>query len=60
MDSLESLSTPILRSECMKKGIHYPSGIPLHAACKHELIDALRSPEYVEAFRLGLIGSDAS
>lgn len=56
-DLLDSLSREELAALCMQRGISYPGGSPLSAACKHELVDALRSPAYVEAFRLGLIGS---
>ena len=56
-DLLESLTREELAALCMQRGISYPNGTPLHSCCKHELIDALRSPEYVEAYRLGLIGS---
>lgn len=57
-DSLDTLDTEALRKECMSRGIHYPCGLSLHAACKHELLIALRSPQYVEALRLGLIGKE--
>lgn len=58
MLKLEALPIEELRSECSRRGIAYPGGIPLTAACKHELIAALSSPQYVEAFRLGLIGKE--
>lgn len=59
-DTLDSLDLTALRMECLARGIHYPCGSALHSACKHELLEALRSPCYIEAFRLGLIGKDAN
>jgi len=58
MDKLDTLDTEALRLECSRRGIAFPCGAPLHAACKHELVAALRSPYYIEAFRLGLIGKE--
>lgn len=58
MDTLEELTIEALRSECIRRGILHPNGMPLHSACRHELIAALRSPYYIEAFSLGLIGKD--
>lgn len=55
---LEELDLDALRSECLRRGIAYPNGTPLRSACRHELIAALSSQEYVEAFRLGLIGKE--
>lgn len=57
-DTLDALTMEALRAECSRRGIAYPNGVPLHAACKHELMDALRSPQYVEALALGLIGKE--
>jgi len=59
-DKLDTLDTAALRLECIHRGIAYPCGSPLHAACRHELVEALRSPYYIEAFRLGLIGKEGS
>lgn len=57
-DKLEGLDLAQLRAECIRRGIHYPCGNPLHAACIHELLDALRDPANAEAQRLGLLTPD--